>query len=115
MYFSTSAASCSPRVINSNAARSVPFMSPSLLLIRADPLLDDLRDPGRVVTGNVLCGRYFFLEIGWRNGRRGTGELVGQVLSENTPMLGLVRKLGFSSHLSAEGGFVEVRVQLSES
>jgi acetyltransferase len=46
---------------------------------------------------------------------RGTGELVGQVLSENTPMLGLVRKLGFRSQLNPEGGFVEVRVQLNAS
>jgi len=46
---------------------------------------------------------------------RGTGELVGQVLSENTPMLALVRKLGFRSQLNREAGLVEVRVQLNAS
>jgi acetyltransferase len=43
---------------------------------------------------------------------RGTGELVGQVLSENTPMLTLARKLGFSSQLNREAGVLEVRLRL---
>lgn len=43
---------------------------------------------------------------------RGTGELMGQVLSENTPMLSLAKKLGFRSQLDREAGLLEVRLQL---
>jgi len=43
---------------------------------------------------------------------RGTGELVGQVLSENTPMLALAKKLGFGSKFDREAGALEVRLQL---
>ena len=42
---------------------------------------------------------------------RGTRELVGEVLAENSPMLGLAKRLGFKSHRSDEG-VVVVRLQL---
>lgn len=45
---------------------------------------------------------------------RGTGEIMGQVLTENLPMLSLARKLGFESRSSGEAGVLEVRLQLSE-
>ena len=43
---------------------------------------------------------------------RGTGELVGQVLTEKTAMLSLAKKLGFSSQFDREAGVLEVRLQL---
>jgi acetyltransferase len=43
---------------------------------------------------------------------RGTGELMGQVLSENTPMLSLAKKLGFRSQLDREAGVLEIRAPL---
>ncbi len=43
---------------------------------------------------------------------RGTSELVGQVLTENTAMLSLAKKLGFSSQFDREAGMLEVRLQL---
>ncbi len=45
---------------------------------------------------------------------RGTGELMGQVLPENTGMLSLARKLGFESHLDREAGNLEIRLQLTD-
>jgi acetyltransferase len=47
-------------------------------------------------------------------GSRGTGELVGQVLPENTAMLSLAKKLGFSSQFDREAGVLEVRLPLTE-
>jgi acetyltransferase len=44
---------------------------------------------------------------------RGTGEVVGQVLSENVPMLSLAQRLGFRSQFNREAGVLEVRLQLS--
>jgi acetyltransferase len=46
---------------------------------------------------------------------RGTGELMGQVLTENTAMLSLARKLGFESQFDREAGNLEIRLQLTES
>ena len=43
---------------------------------------------------------------------RGTREIVGQVLPDNERMLGLVTKLGFSSHRLPGGDAVEVRLGL---
>jgi acetyltransferase len=43
--------------------------------------------------------------------RRGTRELVGEVLAENSPMLGLAKRLGFKAHRDDEG-VVTVRLQL---
>jgi acetyltransferase len=44
---------------------------------------------------------------------RGTRELVGQILSENVPMLSLAQKLGFRPQFNREAGVLEVRSQLS--
>ena len=46
---------------------------------------------------------------------RGTGELMGQVLTENTAMLSLARKLGFRSQFDREAGALEVRLRLTGS
>jgi acetyltransferase len=43
---------------------------------------------------------------------RGTGELVGQVLSANHAMLSLAGELGFERRFDAEAGVVEVRLRL---
>jgi len=45
---------------------------------------------------------------------RGTGELVGEVLAENAPMLGLAKRFGFESRL-AEDGVVSVSLPLHVS
>jgi len=42
---------------------------------------------------------------------RGTGELVGEVLAENTAMLGLAKRLGFDAHRGSDGA-VGVRLAL---
>lgn len=44
---------------------------------------------------------------------RGTGELVGEVLSGNRPMLSLARSLGFSRRFDQERGVFDVRLTLS--
>ncbi len=44
---------------------------------------------------------------------RGTRELVGEVLAENAPMLGLAKRLGFKSHRS-DDGVVNVRLALQQ-
>jgi len=44
---------------------------------------------------------------------RGTGELVGEVLSGNRPMLSLARDLGFIQRFDQEGGVCDVRLRLS--
>ena len=45
---------------------------------------------------------------------RGTGELVGDVLQENTGMLKLARALGFETVHDKENGFVHVRLALQQ-
>jgi acetyltransferase len=45
---------------------------------------------------------------------RGTRSIVGEVLRENAPMLGLVKKLGFEMHSTADPAVVEVRLPLRE-
>ena len=45
---------------------------------------------------------------------RGTGELVGDVLHENTGMLKLARALGFETVPGDDSGFVHVRLKLQE-
>jgi L-amino acid N-acyltransferase YncA len=46
---------------------------------------------------------------------RGTGELVGDVLHENTGMLKLARALGFETVAGGDSGFVHVRLALQAS
>ena len=46
---------------------------------------------------------------------RGTGELVGDVLRENTGMLKLVRALGFETKPGDENGFLRVRLPLQST
>jgi acetyltransferase len=45
---------------------------------------------------------------------RGTGEVIGEVLPNNRPMLDLARSLGFASRVIAEGEAVEVRLELRD-
>ncbi|MGN6665631.1 MAG: GNAT family N-acetyltransferase, partial [Trinickia sp.] len=45
---------------------------------------------------------------------RGTGAIVGIVLRENHPMLGLAKRLGFSTSTTADPAVVEVRMQLRD-
>ena len=44
----------------------------------------------------------------------GTGEIMGQVLSQNAAMLSLARKLGFESKATREAGVREVRLHLND-
>jgi len=44
----------------------------------------------------------------------GTGEIMGQVLAENAPMLSLARRLGFESKATREAGVREVRLHLND-
>jgi acetyltransferase len=46
---------------------------------------------------------------------RGTRWIVGEVLRENAPMLGLVKKLGFEVHSTVDPAVVEVRMPLREA
>ncbi len=46
---------------------------------------------------------------------RGVRRLVGQVLAENTPMLGLLRSLGFSPPVRVEDQVVVVELALAET
>ena len=43
---------------------------------------------------------------------RGVRRIEGQVLAENTPMLGLMRKLGFTPGPTADAGVVSVGMDL---
>src|SRR5690606_18887410 len=62
MYFRTCAASPSPRVISSSAARSVPDISEGTLLIAGHPFLDDLRDSCRIMARYVFRCRDLLIE-----------------------------------------------------
>ena len=64
------------------------------------------------VKGRGLASHLMRLVIAWGR-RRGLRAVVGQVLSENAPMLGFVRHLGFSlRRLPEEPDVIEVRLEL---
>ncbi len=46
---------------------------------------------------------------------RQTGEVMGEVLPDNAPMLGLARRFGFKSRMLPDGDAVEVRLNLRET
>jgi acetyltransferase len=65
------------------------------------------------IKGRGLASLLMRRLIDWGRGR-GLSEIVGQVLADNTPMLGFVRHLGFSVHrMPDETDVMEVRLPLA--
>ena len=87
-----------------------------IVRIAADP--DNLRAEYAVIVSSHLkghgLGRRLMREIIQYARARKIGEIYGEVLRENKPMLALAEKLGFSRHASEdEPELVEVRLDLS--
>jgi acetyltransferase len=62
--------------------------------------------------GTGLAGHLMRRLFDWARGQ-GVGEIVGQVLADNAPMLAFVRRLGFAVHrMPDEDGVMEARLRL---
>ncbi|MDR3415884.1 MAG: GNAT family N-acetyltransferase [Nevskia sp.] len=62
----------------------------------------------------IGLGRHLLEQLLEHARRRGIGTVFGEVLSENTPMLGLARSLGFSVHLAPDDpGCMHVEIAVS--